>query len=357
MLPPFAAEKRGRFRRLWDRLRSLEGALLPPFLLVAALMACKTGRIDIYTCPDPCEECEEPCACAEGTCVPVPPLGWEGPVLLWHGPPEGEPACPARAPAPVYEGHRGLKTIPECAQCACSPPTCQLPERVSASATSDVCLAGLETRMLPEGWDGACVEIEPLVAPESLRVGATSVGACEPVTITLQKASFGWETKAKGCVAAGAAEACARNHEVCAPLVETERDGFELCIYQRGDGRTESAQPGWGTSCPVGFPQVRVFYGGVADDSTCMPCSCGEPEGSACDGRMMLHEGSGCQGGRQEMLIGLDGGSCTAPSNPIPEIWSVEAALVLDEPGSCKPAGGQLVNGGVLLEPATFCCR
>ncbi|WP_156338849.1 hypothetical protein [Chondromyces crocatus] len=354
--PSPSAEKRAWRDRRLARLRAVEPLLLP-FVLVAALMACKTGRIDIYTCSDPCKECEEPCACPDGTCVPLPPLGWEGPVLLWHGPPEEEPACPARAPAPVYEGYRGLKTIPECARCECSAPTCALPERVSASAQSDVCGVGLETRVFPEGWDGSCLAIDPLNAPRSLRVGATSVGACEPVTVSIHKASFGWETKAKGCMLGWPAEACPRPYEVCAPRVETARDGFELCIYQPGSGKTENAKPGWGPSCPAGFPQVRVFHGGVADDSWCTPCSCGEPEGSVCDGRLTLHEGVGCQGDQQEVPTGLNGNACSVPLNLIPEIRSVEVELVRDQPGSCKPAGGNLVNGGMLLEPATFCCR
>ncbi|AKT41516.1 uncharacterized protein CMC5_057240 [Chondromyces crocatus] len=339
------------------RLRVLSALLLPPLLLVAALVACTTGRVDIYTCPDPCRECADPCSCPEGTCVPPAPLGWEGPVLLWHGQPADEPNCPERAPAPVYEGYRGLKTIPECARCECAPPHCELPQRVSASAADGMCGVPLMTRDLPEDWDGSCLAITPFVDPLSLRVGATGQSACEPVTISVQKASFGWETKAKACKAMRPIGSCEERHEECAPRQETARDGFELCIFQGGDGRPESPKPGWGPSCPLGYPQVRVFYGGVADDSSCMPCSCGAPEGGTCEGRMTFHEGSDCQGGNLGLETALDGNSCGAPPNTIQTISSVELELLRDQPGSCKPAGGELVNGGTLLEPASFCCR
>ncbi|AKT40078.1 hypothetical protein [Chondromyces crocatus] len=354
--PPSPSRITSSLAAWWQRLRALEGLLLPPFLLVAALMACKTGRIDIYTCPDPCKECADPCSCPEGTCVPPAPLGWEGPVLLWYGTPADEPECPERAPAPVYEGYRGLKTIPECARCECAPPSCELPQQVSASATDGMCGVPLVTRDFPEDWDGSCLAIDPLMAPESLRVGATRMGACEPVTISVQKASFGWETKAKGCKALRVTGKCELPHEECAPRLETVRDGFELCVFQGGDGRPESPKPGWGPSCPEGYPQARVFYGGVADDSSCLPCSCGAPEGGECDAALTVYEGADCSGDSQMLPSSITNGSCV----PYPHqstLLSVDAVLETSNPGSCKPSGGNLVNGGTLLEPATFCCR
>ncbi|AKT40145.1 uncharacterized protein CMC5_042980 [Chondromyces crocatus] len=315
--------------------------------IVTVVTSCTTGRIDIYTCPDPCIECAEPCACTEGDCVPPAPIGWEGPILLWHGPPDEAPSCPSHAPAPIYEGHAGLSSEGTCSTCTCTPPVCQFPLGFGVSQIDSSCGGPLLHTELPLGWDGSCLNVDRIHSTLSVVPERAILGGCLPVETSVHRATFGWSTKAMACKSLEPPEACSDRTRICGPKLAASLTGFEVCLFQMSEGK----------ECPAGYGQRRVFYGGVTDDSTCIPCSCAPAEGSRCKTVLGVHREQDCSGNDQDVYASLESTSCREIVAMHPEINSVTGAFLEDQPGSCTPLGGQLVNTGKLLDPVTFCCR
>ena len=91
------------------------------------------NRVDVYTCDDPCgngqpgHTCDNPCGPCVGQCIPIPPLDFDGPMIVYIGPKMGAPECPGHAPINGYEGFADLvDESQECPPCACGEPACSL---------------------------------------------------------------------------------------------------------------------------------------------------------------------------------------------------------------------------------------
>ncbi|AKT41616.1 hypothetical protein [Chondromyces crocatus] len=331
--------------------RLLRGATATALLSTLFFAACRLGRVDVYTCDDPCTTCEDPCdPCSRGECVPEPSLGWEGPVLLWTGTHEADaPACPSQAPAKVYEGHDGFRTTSGCAPCQCEPARCEAPAEVAVSSEA-ACgaggiLEGAQPVSLPDGWSGACLGV-PAIPQETFDTfGSTSsrVGACMPTTIPTPKSgSFAWDFFARACARVEAPVACLDPSLHCAPRSEGD---FRQCVFTRGDE----------TTCPEGYPKRRVFFGGVEGDLGCTPCTCSAPEGGTCVARVSAFRDASCTQAIAQAVVDVDQPGCTDDVLP-GDLRGVAVSWPVHEPAHCTPDGGKPTGRVTPASPSTFCC-
>ncbi|EYF07438.1 hypothetical protein [Chondromyces apiculatus] len=321
------------------------GALLAALFVVS----CSTGRIDLYTCSDPCLTCERPCeGCNGGTCVPVPALGWQGPVLLWTGTADAvAPACPEQAPAMVYEGHDGFRHTGGCPPCLCTGAACQVPSTVvvreDAACTGEEPGPDDHALALPQGWNGACAPATSIPgATGSLVTTSTSVGACTPqVGPVPASGPFAWAFFARACTRVGEAVACEDGGQQCAP----EAEGFRHCVFKDRDEPV----------CPAGYPERRVFFGDVDGELGCTACTCGPPEGGVCDARLTAFSDEACTDELANASASLTEVACAENVAPdalggIAVTWEVETE------GTCEPGGGQPTGKITPALPSTFCC-
>lgn len=316
---------------------------------VVLVAGCTTGRIDVYSCMDPCRECEHPCdPCPHGECVPLPPLGWDGPVLLWRGNIDAPQACPPQAPNPVYEGYDGLSYVAQCPPCSCGPAACTLPGPEIWDGPG--CQGAATPYPLPDDWTGGCSS--PALVPEaslgSVGFPVTQLSPCEPQEGTIvEKGDYHWALLARACQTTEPPAAC-DEATICVPTSEPPPPGFEQCIFLRG----EIAE------CPLGYPNKRVFYSAIDTSSVgCTACACSPPVGGACDATLLGWSETGCAGS----AIATGDISLTTPDCNEPlagfDLASMEADWVQNIPGTCTASGGEPFGEAHPAEPATFCCQ
>lgn len=319
-------------------------------MCVIWLAACRTGRVDIYSCWDPCYECEDPCdPCPRGECVPLPPLGWDGPVLLWSGPSESPQECPQQAPNNVYEGNDGLSQVSQCPSCSCGPAACRVPSLEIWDGSG--CQGASTPYLAPDGWTGACTSPGFIPAADlgSISFPMTQMSPCEPQEGSIvEKVDYHWATLARACQATEVPTACDET-TICVPTSEPPPPGFEQCIFLRGEEAVE---------CPLGYPNRYVFYGAIDTSSvTCTACACGSPAGGACEAAISAWSEPGCTG----TMVDEAHVSTTEPwcSDAVPghDLASMEAAWIQNVPGSCQASGGEPIGEAEPSGPATFCCQ
>ena len=320
-------------------------------LLLLGLSACDR-TLPYYECDDPCVECEEPCKCPDGECVPVPPIGWEGPVLLWVGPGAEAQPCPDRAINIVYEGHADLHATGNCPPCECGPPACELPVGVIASS-ADVCPddSGVLTAFdAPAGWDGGCVTPGTILdsAYASVTISSTTVRSCEPMAgppVPAQGA-IEWEVFARACKSADPLVACNDPSKYCAPTSAPPPPGFSQCVAKGGEH----------PQCPVGYPDRRVFFAGISGELGCTDCLCGPPEGSDCSAVLTGYSDAACTNAVFIGDVSLEVSACV-DAIVSGDLVSMSATVLSDSPGACVPFGGQSFGQIAPIEPSTFCCQ
>lgn len=318
--------------------------------LLLLLPACQTGHIDVYGCKEPCRDCEDPCTpCPHGECVPLPPLGWEGPVLLWVGSEEEAPGCPERAPNTVYEGHDGLTYTPQCPECSCGPSAC-VHSGLIAWGAADCLPAGSETPYpAPEGWQGECTSNGTIPEAQfgSIELLAPTEAPCEALTGTVPKqADIRWGTLARACQTSEPLGACDAA-TLCVPTSEPPPEGFSQCLFKEGDQG----------ECPFGYPERRVFYEGIDTSAAgCTACACSPPEGGACLASMVAYEDALCLDAFTTGSPYLDAPDCT---NAMPgyDLRGMSASWMVNEPGTCTASGGEPFGEAKPAIPATFCCQ
>ncbi|WP_156338826.1 hypothetical protein [Chondromyces crocatus] len=193
--------------------------------------ACKTGRVMIYTCPEPCETCDDPChPCieAKGECVPETLFGWVGPVLLWAGRRDLEPPpCPEHAPTRMYYGYDGLTIERGCPSCSCGPITC-MPPSTMAARDQPVCTGDGPSDddlhlPVPETWDGACQDVPAIAEADMAALVASEarVGVCKPnLGMVPASDAFAWDFHAMACERKRIPRTCHDGVQWCAPQAE-----------------------------------------------------------------------------------------------------------------------------------------
>ncbi|MCC6556375.1 MAG: hypothetical protein IT372_25730 [Polyangiaceae bacterium] len=329
-------------------------------LVGAGLLGCaETGRIDLYTCKDPCgngqpgTSCEHPCGDCRGQCVPLPPADFSDPVLLWTGSDVDAPQCPPHAPVPFYEGHAGFDPGNYCPACECSPPACMFPSRMTAS--DQTCPGGgTQTKFeAPPFWTGAC--FSPPAVPVDLAASVTAQPVTEhpcqpvgpPVPTSLDRT---WSTFARACKGQVYDGRCRDPGMTCEPTAEPPPPGFRHCIMYTRDGDP---------TCPASYPEELTFYGGLDDTRACAPCECTQTAPSECVATITTYHGAKCAGfifASFAMDLGssaacMDNGMSSAGLGSMSAIWLV------NEPGECAASGGEASGEATPTDPRTFCCQ
>ncbi|AUX46753.1 uncharacterized protein SOCE26_082620 [Sorangium cellulosum] len=312
------------------------------------------------------EACDETVTCEStegvycaGECVPVPVDTSNvdsAPLLLWEGGiDEDLPACPPDVgEAGVMFLFREIDPAPGCPPCACSQPACVLPAGVAASALS-MCQDGApETRTpfeAPAGWDGACVETDP-IPPEqvgSVAVPPATAVPCAPIgAIVPRSGGLGspWRQHAKVCRGPSDARACGlTSGNVCFPMFHKRpTPAFKRCVQ---------AKAGEERDCPDEYPHPHIWYRGH-DDGLCSPCACTPTEPSVCEALVSTYADAAC--GREIASVQVsDEGGCADPTSGV-SLGSMRAEWVTNAPGACEPSGGEPARSRRPVQPGTFCC-
>jgi|GEM_PF-833653 len=345
-----------------------KAAILFGILCVAvgcgSVMGCwGANRVDNYTCDDPCgngqpgRTCENPCGSCVGQCISIPPIDFDGPMLLYIGPKNDAPGCPAHAPVNAYEGFADLlDSSYYCPPCKCSEPTCVLPEGVTASPETCMQGAGGVTTSLeaPAGWQGECTS--PTMASNlgSVLIAPVTVQPCEPIVEVVPDGDFDpiWKTLARACRGQVDNGRCADPGLICMPTAEPPPPGFRQCI-------SADAELGPDPQCPDTYPNKFTFYAGVNDTRDCTECTCDQAPGVGCSAWVSLFGDDLCN--VPILSTGLDNLSampaCADIAMQGATLGSMEAFWMENEPGTCTPSGGVPVGEVVPEGPKVFCCQ
>ena len=321
--------------------------------LVAACFVLGCEALSYYP-----EDCADEAACpgsaCPGQCVPLPPLGFEGPVLLWSGPEAEAPGCPARAPTVAYEGHAELlEADKECPPCACTAPACVLPEGVTASNTSMCQGPQLIPFDAPGGWGGACAAAAAVIEANELRsieIAPVTVRGCEVVAQPVPQGpeAARWGVFARACRGEAVDTVCDDPGKTCLPSAEPPPPGFRQCI-----GYVGSAEP----RCPGEYPEAVRFYGGVDDARVCGECVCTEMGASQCEAWLSLFRDSSCGTGLLSTAVGPGMASCQEIQLAGATLGSMSASWVTNAPGSCVASSGAPTGAITPANPQYFCCQ
>jgi len=331
--------------------------------VMTSVVGCgESGRIDIYLCEDPCGNgqpgttCEDPCGACRGQCVPLPPIDFDGPVLLWTGTELEAPECPARAPALAYEGHAHLDTSQECPPCACSEPSCVPPSGLTAS--TNVCPGGgTQTAFeAPASWSGACTS--PTTVPPDLLASVTiapvTTSPCEPLPQPAPSWEFysPWGTFARACRGKVSEGMCRDPGLTCEPTAEPPPPGFRQCLVH------VLPSDGADVQCPAGYPEKQVFWGDLDDTRECTKCQCTETAPSSCSAMLSYYEDEACTAPLGSTTIGTGPNPpCADVQMPGAALASMKAEWLVNEPGACAASGGEALGKVEPLDPRTFCCQ
>ena len=304
--------------------------------------------------PATCED-ELVCDACDGQCVPLPPLQFDGPVLLWMGPEvEAPPTCPARAPVPVYDGLAGLNDSNQCPACACSEPACVFPSGLTASDQTCVQGAGGTETIFPApaSWSGACTAPGMVTANQlaSITLAPVTERPCEPFPAEVPQ-SFDptWGIFARACRGHVSDGHCADPGTRCEPSAEPPPPGFRQCILWEGDGEP---------ICPETYPEMHTFYGGLEDTRECTPCECTQTAASDCIALLSTYQDDSCTALLIASMMDLSAvDACNDIAMQSAGLGSMDATWIANEPGTCVASGGVAQGEAMPLNPKTFCCQ
>lgn len=301
------------------------------------------------------ETCEDKLVCSDlcpGECVPIPPLDFDGPMLLWVGAEKDAPPCPERAPVAVYEGHADLDDSNACPVCECSEPACAFPAGVTAS--NQVCPGGgTETIVsMPKDWTGACTS--PATVPSSQLVSVTldpvTERPCEPIAPPVPAQgleSSPWGLYGLACKGEVGEGYCDDPGTTCEPTTEPPPPGFRQCVAYLKDGEPV---------CPEAYPEMVTLYGSLEDTRACTPCECTQTAPSNCVGYLSLYQDQSCTSNFLGAMIGSGGNSLCLDVMSGTTLRAVDATWTTNEPGTCVASGGTAQGDAKALDPKTFCC-
>ena len=329
-------------------------------LALTSLIGCwESGRIDVYTCEDPCgngqpgTSCDDPCGDCRGQCVPSPAVNFSGPSLLWIGVELEAPVCPPQAPNPVYQGHAGLDASIQCPPCGCTDPACVLPSGLTASDST--CSGGggaLTPFEAPPGWGGSCTSPTPVTSDllRSLRIGPVRKRPCVPVELDVPHGGLysPWATFAKGCAGTVAGGRCEDPGLICAPTAEPPPPGFRQCLNYLRDGDP---------MCPAAYPDKFTFFEGLEDTRACTTCECTPIAQSECLALFTVYSEQTCEAVLLSIQVNDESPSCGDIPTAGADLRSMDASWITNKPGSCVASGGAPTGEAKPLNPSTFCCQ
>ena len=263
--------------------------------------------------------------CDEGNvCTPLPPDGWEGPLVALLGT-GSAPSCPDDAPEQRLVAHSGLSAPAAQCGCECSPSQCDI--EVYAG------LAGGCAEDLPISLSaGMCQELVVGGISADTTISSPEVG-CTP----LESAEISppqWTDEVRLCE--GPSTSCSGGS--CVPSLGL---GAGVCIYRDGEH-----------TCPLsGYTQAFTFHRGLEDDRGCSPCSCGE--GGSCV--VSAYDNASCQGVPFFESV-LDAPTCTVIGEVVPEGVTTAGMTIEPEGGACEALGADAIGDASPVEPLTLCC-
>ena len=116
-----------------------------------------------------------------------------------------------------------------------------------------------------------------------------------------------------------------------------------ICVYRSGDH-----------TCPSGFSNKELLYGGYNDTRACSNCTC-SPQNDTCSGTITRYQNTSnnCSGSAQNMGVSESGSSCIQKSSQT----SVRLTALNPNPNAtCARNGGALSGAAAPTMPTTVCC-
>jgi hypothetical protein len=275
-------------------------------------------------------------------CVPVPPDGWEGPVVLLESAvDEDEPECEGSYAEPATVGYHGLVAPPAECSCACggaADVSCPLTLIARFWGTDATCsqnvpaqyqLSTASCNNLPAPLEGNTYWTVPPVQSMG--------GSCEPSAhVEIEPARF--EQRTTACGGAVAMEGCAED-QVCTPRPDdAHQDG--ICVWAQGD-----------QACPPEYPEARTLHTDVVDERGCEACTCDDPVG-LCDAAVLTLLSQPCAAPTSGIVL-ADGHCYGTNSNQTRSVAvnpGQPAAFCL--PSEAIATGAASPDGSI-----TVCCR
>ncbi|MCC6554598.1 MAG: hypothetical protein IT372_16585 [Polyangiaceae bacterium] len=286
-----------------------------------------------------------------GQCVPLPPIGFDSPALLWFGPETELPECPTDAPARVYLGYGDVDDSGQCPSCQCTAQACEYPSFVTASTLT--CPGGGTTAeyTMPASWDGGCTPIAPAPpAPlESLTIAPVTVRPCEPTGPEVPAGGaprFPPPLMARACKGEVVDTVCNDPSLTCVPAAKPPPPGFRQCVAWVRDGEP---------TCPAEYPEPLTFYDDIQDTRSCSPCECTQIFASNCFAEVRFYQDSSCTTFAASENVDSDPKCTSAIAGNT--LGSIQATMLVDDPGSCAASGGDQTGQVVRTGPTTFCCQ
>lgn len=127
---------------------------------------------------------------------------------------------------------------------------------------------------------------------------------------------------------------------------------FRLCLESNDVSAQLEAN-----ACPVDYPERQVIYKSFNDQRSCTPCACELPAGSDCSAKVSTYADGACATLiASNVLSSTQGPGCYDNTSNL-GLGSMSASWLANEPGICKPTGGDLVGQAVGAPLALFCCQ
>ncbi|WP_437719414.1 hypothetical protein WMF45_25275 [Sorangium sp. So ce448] len=243
--------------------------------------------------------------------------------------------CEAFSAELVWEGYfeaEGFSAEDKCEPCECTPAECELPSKVTASAS--VCSREDAVGTLEAGasWDGSCSAAEepiPGDAVATVTFEPSTLAPCAPVS-PVPKPSMG---------SLRFIRACKSDPPGYAPTLSV------TCYPPQENGE-----------CWKGYDR-KFEYPMLNDTRQCSPCSCGAPSGGNCTAEVMLYQDPDCVSEVvAEYTTNHSPPVCTRATSA--RLAAMRSVFLFNEPGTCAPSTDSEIVSGSLERGVThvLCC-
>ena len=266
-------------------------------------------------------------------CLAPLPAAWKGPVAFLE---DGQTECRGAFPTFVLAGESDLLGADAVCACACDDPAGQTcPAPTLHQHNTDDCTPP-NAGSMPMLTCSSVISPPPTAESMSIDADIPTGGSCAAVpTVDVPVMS----SKARMLCASVELESCGEGLCAAPPGAGYDR---RLCIYAAGDVECPTAQ---------GWVEKVVVFESVEDDRACEPCTCGDPEGGACEGMSAVYSLNMCQNLKAEIP---HDGSCV-------DLGSAGyGSIDLDTPqvvgGQCAPGAVAPIGAVTGLQPTTVCC-
>jgi hypothetical protein len=302
----------------------------------------------------PGSACPEPAQC-------ITPGGGgfdDVPSYVWMGKETDPPPPPL--PAERYESWVDVVFAePMCPTCSCAAPApgCVVPTSWDVHSTScqDISSSTVTSFDPLAGWDGSCssssqipagVLCDGLPCVRSLVVEPPNVAPCvaEPAMPPEgQPLPPPVRTKVIEYVAASVGTCDLVNVCLLPPP-----PGYRLCRVAYGLGAL--------LSCPKDWSDRHDGWTKVEEQRVCSACNCGAPQGGACSVRVRAYAEESCTNEQGSLVLpSTEAAKCV--DLPVgTALASQTAEVLLSEPGTCEPGGGEVIGAPYTGTPVTYCC-